>query len=59
VFSVVSGGIGTLVVVAIVAMKWRVLMNVPPLHTLRPEVLTPQPVRETVAEPAGARAAGA
>jgi hypothetical protein len=59
VFSVVSGGIGTLIVVAIVAAKWRVLLNVPPLHTLHPEDLTPRPVRETVAEPAGARAAGA
>lgn len=55
VFAVVSGGVGTLLVVSIVAAKWRVLLNVPPLHTLRPEVLTPKPVRETVAEPAGAR----
>ena len=58
VFAVVSGGIGTLVVVGVVAVKWGVLLRVPPLHTLRPEVLTPRPVRETVAEPAGARATG-
>jgi MFS family permease len=59
VFSVVSGGIGTLVVVAIVAAKWRELLKVPPLHTLRPETFASQPVRDTEVEPAGARRAGA
>jgi MFS family permease len=59
IFSVVSGGIGTLLVVAIVAAKWRQLVNVPPLHTLRPAPLAPPPAREAAAEPAGARTAGA
>jgi len=57
IFAVVSGGIGTLVVVGLVALKWPVIMRVPPLHTLRPGSLTvstgPEP------EPAPARPAGA
>ena len=37
VFAVVSGGVGTLLVVLSVALKWPVVLRVPPLHTLRPE----------------------
>jgi len=62
VFAVVSGGVGTLVVVATVALKWPVLLRMPPLHALRPEGFAPRPVREhapaPVPEPAGARTAG-
>jgi hypothetical protein len=35
--SVVSGGIGTLVVVGCVALIWPALARIGPLHTLRPE----------------------
>jgi MFS family permease len=59
IFAVVSGGIGTLLVVSTVALKWPVVMQVPPLHTLRPDELTPKPVPEPAREPAGASAAGA
>jgi MFS family permease len=59
VFAVVSGGVGTLVVVATVALRWPVILQVPPLHTLRPTELTPTPAPERVREPAGASAAGA
>jgi MFS family permease len=50
VVSVVGGGIGTLVVVGIVAAKFPVLWNVGPLHTLRPmepspTSVVPQPAR--------------
>ena len=41
VFAVVSGGIGTLVVVAVVAMLWPALARLGPLHTLKP--LEPDP----------------
>lgn len=34
--SVVGGGIGTLLVVATVALRWPALRRLPPLHTLRP-----------------------
>jgi len=34
--SVVGGGIGTLAVVAVVAITWPVLRAIGPLHTLRP-----------------------
>ena len=59
VFAVVSGGVGTLVVVATVALKWPVLLRMPPLHALRPEGFAPRPVREHAPEPAGARTAEA
>ena len=59
IFAVVSGGIGTLLVVATVALRWPVILNVPPLHTLRPAERTPKPTPERVREPAGASAAGA
>ena len=41
IFAVVSGGIGTLVVVAAVAMLWPALARLGPLHTLKP--LEPDP----------------
>lgn len=59
VFAVVSGGIGTLLVVTTVALRWPVILQVPPLHTLRPAELTPTPTPERAREPAGASAAGA
>jgi MFS family permease len=59
VFAVVSGGVGTLLVVLAVAARCPTLLRVPPLHTLRSEELTPRPVREPAREPAGARTAGA
>jgi MFS family permease len=59
VFAVVSGGIGTLLVVTAVAFKWPVILSVPPLHTLRPTERSPQPDPEPVREPAGAQVAGA
>jgi hypothetical protein len=37
IFSVVSGGIGTLVVVATVAVIWPALARIGPLHTLHPD----------------------
>ena len=45
VFAVVSGGIGTLVVVAAVAMLWPALARLGPLHTLKP--LEPDPPAQT------------
>ena len=47
IFSVVSGGIGTLVVVAAVAAIWPALARIGPLHTLRPPEsdLLPRPER--------------
>jgi MFS family permease len=59
IFAVVSGGIGTLLVVTAVAMRWSVILKVPPLHTLRPAELTPTPVPERAREPAGVSTAGA
>jgi MFS family permease len=59
IFAVVSGGIGTLLVVTTVALKWPIILKVPPLHTLRPAERSPQPVPEPVREPAGAQVAGA
>jgi MFS family permease len=59
IFSVVSGGVGTLLVVALVCLKWPALLRVPPLHTIRPEGFAPRPVREASREPAGVRPAGA
>jgi MFS family permease len=59
IFAVVSGGIGTLLVVTTVALKWPVILSVPPLHTLRPAEREPEPVPEPVREPAGVQAAGA
>jgi MFS family permease len=59
VFAVVSGGIGTLLVVATVALRWPVILKVPPLHTLRPAELTPTPTPEATREPARAGASGA
>ncbi|MCC7371146.1 MAG: MFS transporter [Chloroflexi bacterium] len=56
IFAVVSGGVGTLIVVSIVAMKWRVLLNVPPLHTLSPETVVAEAAPEPAREPAGAQA---
>jgi hypothetical protein len=41
VLAVVGGGIGTLVVVVVVAMLWPALSRIGPLHTLRP--LEPDP----------------
>jgi MFS family permease len=57
IFAVVSGGIGTLLVVATVALKWPVILSVPPLHTLEPAEA--EPVPEPVREPAGVQPAGA
>jgi hypothetical protein len=59
VFAVVSGGIGTLLVVATVALRWPVILKVPPLHTLRPAEMTPTPAPEATREPARAGASGA
>jgi MFS family permease len=59
VIAVVSGGVGTLIVVATVALRWPVLLRMPPLHALRPEGFAPRPVPEATREPAGARPAGA
>jgi MFS family permease len=59
VFAVVSGGVGTLLVVLSVALRWPVVLRVPPLHTLRPEGFAPRPVPEASREPAGVRPAGA
>ena len=64
IFAVVSGGIGTLVVVATVALKWPVILRVPPLHTLRPADLSkaapaPAAPAEAPREPAGVRSPGA
>jgi MFS family permease len=50
VFSVVSGGIGTLVVVAVVALAWPALARIGPLHTLRPLEPDPRPVPEPVSD---------
>jgi hypothetical protein len=36
VISVVSGGVGTLLVVGLVALRWPALARIGPLHTLRP-----------------------
>ena len=52
IFAVVSGGIGTLAVVAMVALPWPALARIGPLHTLRPldsepESL-PEPSRQSV-----------
>jgi MFS family permease len=63
IFAVVSGGVGTLLVVAAVAAKWPVILNVPPLHTLRPSTFTPnlsppEEPDESTREPASARSAG-
>jgi len=41
--SVVSGGIGTLVVVGCVALIWPDLARIGPLHTLRPAEPDPEP----------------
>jgi MFS family permease len=41
--SVVGGGVGTLVVVAAVAIVWPALTRIGPLHTLRPVEEAPQP----------------
>jgi len=60
--AVVSGGIGTIVVVAMVALRWPVLLQMPPLHALRPaDGLTPRPTptADPIREPAGASPAGA
>src|SRR4029079_902150 len=35
IFAVVSGGIGTIAVVSMVALRWPVLLQMPPLHALR------------------------
>lgn len=59
IFAVVSGGVGTMLVVAIVATRWPVILSVPPLHLLRPAERTPSPAPDPVREPAGAQAAGA
>jgi MFS family permease len=56
--AVVSGGIGTMAVVAAVALRWPVILRLPPLHTLRPIEITAPPEPETAREPAGAGAAG-
>jgi MFS family permease len=52
IFSVVSGGVATLIVVAMVAVTWPALARIGPLHTLRPldsepESL-PEPSRQSV-----------
>jgi hypothetical protein len=59
VFAVVSGGVGTIVVVTLVALRWSVLLRMPPLHALRPEGFAARPVREPTPEPGRARAAEA
>jgi MFS family permease len=57
VFSVVGGGIGTVFVVAVVALAWPALARVGPLHTLRP--LDPDREPDHMPESAlGARASG-
>jgi MFS family permease len=58
IFAVVSGGIGTIAVVSMVALRWPVLLQMPPLHDLRPEGFAPRaPVREPDREPVAARPA--
>ena len=59
VFAVVSGGVGTIVVVTLVALRWSALLRMPPLHALRPEGFAPHPVREVKPEPVGASTARA
>jgi MFS family permease len=59
IFAVVSGGVGTIVVVSMVALRWAVLLQMPPLHALRPAGATPRPVRDHEREPVAARPAGA
>ena len=47
VVSVVSGGIGTLVVVCLVALRWPALARIGPLHTLRPIEVEPERSKAT------------
>ena len=46
IFSVVSGGTATLIVVAVVALAWPALGRIGPLHTLRPLEPEDEPTRE-------------
>ncbi|MGE3269930.1 MAG: MFS transporter [Chloroflexota bacterium] len=59
VFAVVSGGVGTLLVVGMVALRWSALVRVPPLHTLRPEEPLLVSERPASPEPVRVRASGA
>jgi MFS family permease len=43
IFSVVSGGIGTLAVVAVIAIVWPALARLGPIDTLHPDESTPRP----------------
>jgi MFS family permease len=43
VIAVAGGGVGTLIVVAIVAVVWPSLARIGPLHTLRPAEVEPRP----------------
>jgi hypothetical protein len=54
IISVVGGGIGTILVVAAVWLKWPVLAQVAPLHTLRPDEIEPRHAPEPAPEPAKA-----
>jgi len=56
--AVVSGGVGTIVVVVAVALRWPLLLRMPPLHALRPEDFKPKPVAEAPRKPAGIRPDG-
>jgi predicted MFS family arabinose efflux permease len=46
VIAVAGGGVGTLIVVAIVALTWPSLARIGPLHTLRPLEVEPKPAPE-------------
>lgn len=54
VVSVVGGGVGTLVVVALVALAWPALARIGPLHTLRPLESEAEPTPEPATTPAQA-----
>jgi MFS family permease len=54
ILSVVGGGIGTILVVTTVWLKWPVLANIAPLHTLRPASADPRRAPEPAREPAQA-----
>jgi MFS family permease len=54
IISVVGGGLGTILVVTTVWLKWPVLAGVAPLHTLKPAGAEPRHAPESARKPAEA-----
>jgi MFS family permease len=54
IISVVGGGVGTILVVLTVWLKWPALAHIAPLHTLKPAGVEPRRAPEPAREPAKA-----